>query len=156
MQTQVEEMYKDNKDKVTLVAHSMGGPVMLYFLNSVVSQEWKNVYINAFIPISGAWAGGNRGLITFVSQISVENNTYLKLFTSSYPTMSSTAWLLPNPKIWKKETLIVTLQRNYTSEDFDAMFTDMNSKEDYIRFEKSLSINKNYPSLTCQFTVSME
>jgi len=42
-----------------LVVHSMGGIVSLYFLNEVVSQQWKDRYINAWVTLSAAWSGGN-------------------------------------------------------------------------------------------------
>ena len=52
----VEQMYKENNNtKVTLVAHSLGGPVSLYFLTSIVTQEWKDTYIDSYIPLAGAW-----------------------------------------------------------------------------------------------------
>ena len=41
-------MYKENGNtKVTLVVHSMGGPVSLYFLTKVVNQQWKDTYIHS-------------------------------------------------------------------------------------------------------------
>ena len=54
----VEEMYKDNNmTPVTLVAHSMGEPVSLYFLNNIVNQTWKDNYIHAYVPVAAAWDG---------------------------------------------------------------------------------------------------
>ena len=45
----IEEMYAERSQKVTIVAHSMGGPVALYFLNEVVDQAWKDKHVNAFM-----------------------------------------------------------------------------------------------------------
>ena len=68
VQSLIERMYKDGGNaKVTIVAHSLGGPVSLYFLNNVVNQQWKDTYINAFIPIAGAWSGGNVALEAVIS-----------------------------------------------------------------------------------------
>ena len=51
-------MYEEGgEQQVTLVAHSMGEVVTLYFLTSVVTQEWKDRYINAFIPLCADWSG---------------------------------------------------------------------------------------------------
>lgn len=143
LQDLVEEMQAASNEKVTIVAHSMGGPVILYFLNRFVTQQWKDQYINAFIPLSGAWAGGNGGLLVFVSEISVENNTYLNY---SYKTMGSSAWLLPNPTVWKNEVLIVTADKEYSADKFKEMFTDINRTVDYERFRLPLSLNGKYPS----------
>ena len=52
-----EEMYNENNGTpVALIVHSMGGPMSLYFLNEVVTQEWKDKYIKVYIPLSGAFA----------------------------------------------------------------------------------------------------
>ena len=53
----VETMYQDSNERVTIIVHTMGGPVSLYFLTTVVSQKWKDQYIYAYIPLSPAYAG---------------------------------------------------------------------------------------------------
>ena len=53
----VETIYRENdKRKVSIVAHSMGAPLMLHFFteSGVVNQAWKNKYIGNFIPVTGA------------------------------------------------------------------------------------------------------
>ena len=146
LQKLVEETQQTNNgSKVTLVAHSVGAPVTLYFLNHFVTQDWKDKHINAFVPLSGAWAGGNDGLALFVSEISVLNNLYLRYFTSSYRTTSSGAWLLPNSYAWGNEALILTPNKNYSANDFNEMFSDIGREEDYERFSLALSLNADYP-----------
>ena len=67
----VEEMYAaNNMTRVTLVVHSMGGPVSLYFLNNIVSQIWKDTYIHAYIPVAAAWYGGVAALENVISGVS--------------------------------------------------------------------------------------
>ena len=59
----VETMYEQNNNtKVTLVVHSMGGPVSLYFLANMVNQQWKDQYIHSYVTLAGAWNGANSGL----------------------------------------------------------------------------------------------
>ena len=61
-------IYETNGNrKVTIVVHSMGGPVSLYFLTGIVSQEWKDTYIHSYVTLAGAWSGGNEFLATLVS-----------------------------------------------------------------------------------------
>ena len=58
-------MYSENGNhKVSIVAHSMGAPLMLHFFteSGVVDQAWKNQYIGNFIPVAGAWSGENKAL----------------------------------------------------------------------------------------------
>ena len=46
----VEDTYQDNNGtKVMLMGHSMGNPVLLYWLNNYVSLAWKDKYIRMFV-----------------------------------------------------------------------------------------------------------
>lgn len=63
----IEDTYeKNNESRVTLIAHSMGCPTMLYFLNSQ-TQAWKDKYINMFVTISGVWGGAAKTLRVMAS-----------------------------------------------------------------------------------------
>lgn len=42
---------------IILIAHSMGNPVSLYWLNNLVTQEWKDKYIKSFVSLAGVWGG---------------------------------------------------------------------------------------------------
>lgn len=42
--------------RVTLLAHSMGGPMTLLFLQRQ-SQEWKDKFIHKYITLSAPWGG---------------------------------------------------------------------------------------------------
>ena len=53
LKTLIEETYSINGNKkVTLISHSYGCTVTLYFL-SLQTQEWKNKYLKQWIPLSG-------------------------------------------------------------------------------------------------------
>lgn len=53
----IEETYEQNSnERVMMVAHSMGGPMSLYFLN-LQTQAWKDKYIKCLVSLSGAWGG---------------------------------------------------------------------------------------------------
>jgi len=68
VQSLIETMYNSSGgEKVPLVVHSMGGIVSLNFLNEVVSQQWKDMYINAWVTLSAAWSGGNGILELIIS-----------------------------------------------------------------------------------------
>lgn len=49
---------------VTLLAHSMGGPMTLLFLQKQ-TQAWKDKYISKFITLCGAWAGSVKAVKVF-------------------------------------------------------------------------------------------
>ena len=76
----------------------MGGIVSLYFLNEVVTQEWKDQYINAWVTLSGAWSGGVGGLRTVISDP----------FRVAYRTFEGLSWLLPKPYVWNTTVLVTS------------------------------------------------
>jgi len=49
---------------VTLLAHSMGGPMTLIMLQRQ-SQKWKDKYINSLITLSAVWAGSVKAVKVF-------------------------------------------------------------------------------------------
>lgn len=59
----VEETYEmNNQTRIMLVAHSMGNPVSLYWMNNYVTQEWKDKYIRYFVSLSPPWGGAIKPL----------------------------------------------------------------------------------------------
>ena len=152
----VEEMYQDNgQQKVTIVVHSMGGPVSLHFLTGYknVTQEWKDTHINAWITLSGAWSGGNSALQFLVSG----PNSLPSIFTFAHHfvdslllpivrTLQSGVWLLPRASVWGDTTLVSTPTQNYTANDYQQLFCDIGYDIGYEMYERVLSINPNFPA----------
>ena len=46
--------------------HSMGGPMMMYFLKHQ-SQQWKEVHIHSVISLAGAWGGSIKALKVYAA-----------------------------------------------------------------------------------------
>jgi len=132
-------MYKDNDNtSVTIVTHSMGSPVMLYFFTHVASQEWKNKYIKAFIPLSGVWKGSIITLTSIITGdpqgIPVQPLTVRHLQRSS----PSTYFLIPIPdnSTWNStDPVIVTPNKNYTVHDYPTLFNDMQYSIGYAQYK---------------------
>lgn len=58
----IEDTYKaNNNTPVIIVAHSMGGPMSVYFLN-LQSQAWKNMYVAKLVTLSGVWGGSMKAV----------------------------------------------------------------------------------------------
>lgn len=57
-----ETYYANNNTRVMLVAHSMGNPMTLYWLNNYVNQEWKDKFIRYFVSLSAVWGGAVKTL----------------------------------------------------------------------------------------------
>ena len=130
----IETMHNSSGEKVTVVIHSMGGIVSLYFLNEVVTQQWKDMYINAWVPLSGAWSGSNAILRTII---------FDRLL---FRTFESTVWVLPKPSIWGNTTLLTTPNRTYTANDYEAFFTDIGYPQGYQMYQGIVPINENFPA----------
>ena len=155
-------MYSENGNtKVTLVVHSMGGPVSLHFLTSgIIDQIWKDKYIGNYITLSGAWAGGNEALMFQISGLSVVNEKSDDLFSvinmvgawireslrSIIRSFQSTSVLLPHRFVWGDTVLVTTPTQTYTANDYQALFSDINYPEGYAKFQGVQDINKNWPT----------
>ncbi|OXU27331.1 hypothetical protein TSAR_007291 [Trichomalopsis sarcophagae] len=124
----VEETYiMNNNQPVTLVAHSMGGPMSLIFLQRQ-SQKWKDKYINSLITLAGAWGGSVKALKVFA--IGDDLGAYLlreSILKDQQITSPSLGWLLPSKLFWKEDEVLVQTQlRNYTFADMRQYLIDIN------------------------------
>ncbi|KAE8747732.1 hypothetical protein FOCC_FOCC005555 [Frankliniella occidentalis] len=124
----VEETYNMNgKKAVILIAHSMGGPMTLVFLQQQ-SQKWKDQYIRAFVTLSGAWGGSVKALKVFA--VGDDLGSYVlreSILREMQITSPSLSWLLPSPLFWKEsEVLVQTGNKNYTINNLKAFFDDIN------------------------------
>ena len=134
-------MYMENNNtKVTIVIHSMGGPVSLYFLNNIVSQEWKDMYIHSYVTLAGAWSGGNDIIKNLLSGpydesfiTALVGNERLR---SLYRTLPSFYLLLPRASVWNDTILVSTQTRNYTANDYQQLFADIGYPEGFTQFSE--------------------
>lgn len=115
----IEETYlMNNKQRVTLIAHSMGGPMCLIFFQRQ-SQSWKDKYINSMITLAGVWGGSVKALKVFA--IGDDLGAYLlrqSILKNQQITSPSLGWLLPSRLFWKEdEVLVETALKNYTFAD---------------------------------------
>lgn len=128
MKTLVESTYeKNNRQKVIFICHSMGSPLTLYFLNHQ-TQAWKDKYVRAFVTMAGVWGGTVRAMKVFSvgdnlgAWIISENSLRVEQRTSP-----SLMWLFPNERFWKSdEVLVETPTKNYTNQNYQEFFTDLN------------------------------
>ena len=156
-------MYRENGNrKVTIVAHSMGAAIMLHFLtqSGVVTQEWKDQFIGNFIPIAGAWSGGNLALQYKISGLSVLSrgpgdmlNFLFELqdfftdpLTPALRSFESIHFLLPRPSVWGNTVLVSTPARSYTASDYQQLFSDIGLTDGFAMYQGIENINRNFPS----------
>lgn len=125
MKTLVEETYENaDKQPVTFIVHSMGGPMSLVFLQQQ-AQSWKDKYIARIISLAGAWAGSAKAVKVFA--IGDDLGSYAlsgSVMRAEQITSPSLAWLLPSPHFWKEnEVLVSTPHKQYTMANLDEFFT---------------------------------
>jgi len=123
----IESTYAANGNiQVILLTHSMGSPMMLYFLLHQ-TQAWKDKYIRALTTLAGPWGGTVRALKVFAvgdnlgSWILSEKKLMWEQRSSP-----SLAWLMPQAGFWSEdEVLVQTAERNYTRKDYKEFFDDL-------------------------------
>ncbi|XP_072169440.1 lysosomal phospholipase A and acyltransferase-like [Diadema setosum] len=127
LQQLIEETYEVNgKQPVVLISHSLGCLYTLYFLNQQ-PESWKNRYIQAWVPISGPYAGTTKVMRVLTSGDNF--NEYVipsltaRLAQRTYP---STYLLLPNVDYWTPEEVIIsTPDANYTTRNYTRLLKDL-------------------------------
>lgn len=62
----IEETHRYSGQRVVLVAHSLGAPMMAYFLDHH-SQHWKDTHIEALVSMAGAWGGAVRAVQVYTA-----------------------------------------------------------------------------------------
>ncbi len=153
VQSLVEETYIENgNQKVTLVAHSMGGLVSHHFLTSYsgINQEWKDKYIHAWVPLSGAWSGGVQTLARVIYGGDFDNdllsyviNGFLVPILRTFP---SIPWLTPRESVFKNTVLISTPSTNYTAANLKQLFDKIGYKNGFqIYNHLTTVVTPNFP-----------
>ena len=124
----IEKMYNSYKSPVTIIVHSMGGPVSLYFLTEVVDQQWKDTYIKHYITLSAVWAGSVKSVQAIISGdnegIFFDRPVWGR---ASQRTFQTTTWLLPPAgDVWgKNNTIVFAPKGEYSAYDYDKLMNDV-------------------------------
>ena len=146
----MEDTYKANDNaKVVLIAHSMGAPTSLYFLTKVVTPQWKDTYLRAYITLSGVWHGAAKAVKAFISGdnegIVIDKDIWGRANSRSYP---STAWLMPMPSdTWSKDDIIAfTPAGNFSAWDYKEMFEAINYAQGYQMFNEVNKLTNALPA----------
>lgn len=108
---------------VTLIVHSMGGPMTLHFLQQQ-PKDWKVKYIARMVSLAGAWAGSAKAIKVFA--IGDDLGSFAlsgKVMRAQQISSPSLAWLMPSPLFWKGDEVMVRTQtRAYTFNQLEEFF----------------------------------
>ncbi|VDK68485.1 unnamed protein product [Litomosoides sigmodontis] len=138
----IEESYRScGHQKVIVIAHSMGNPLMLYFYNQIVTQEWKNKFIHSHISIAGAW-GGALQIIRLLASGYNMNHYRILLPPSSLREMqrsfTSSTFLFPSYNVWKEDEILATVDnKNYTLGNVKQFFEDIDYEVGWYQYRNT-------------------
>ncbi|KAM9377542.1 phosphatidylcholine-sterol acyltransferase [Pholidichthys leucotaenia] len=137
----VEEMHNQYQQPVYLLGHSMGCHYVLYFLNHL-SQAWKDKYIRGFISLGAPWGGavkvlrvlssGNNDGIPMISNIKIREEQRM---------VTTNPWMLPFESVWPKDHVFISTPTfNYTGQDYQRLFTDINYEDGWHMWEDTKNL----------------
>lgn len=143
--------YENGEERVILIAHSMGNPVLLYWLNNYVNLSWKDKFVRSFVSLAGVWGGAVKPVRLMASGDNLDIIVVQPLTARPYQrSASSTAWLMPSDRFWKSdEVLVSTPDRNYTVTDYEQFFKDLDHIDGYEMRQntKDLIVELNPPDV---------
>lgn len=140
----VEETYYQNGGtRVMFCAHSMGNPVLLYFLNNYVNYSWKEKFVQSFVSLAAVWGGAAKPVRLMTSGDNLDIIVVKPLTARPYQrSASSTAWLMPSDQFWDADEILVsTPERNYTVNDYEQLFEDLGFQDGWEMRKNTWSIN---------------
>ncbi|KAH8863505.1 Phosphatidylcholine-sterol acyltransferase [Schistosoma japonicum] len=156
----VEETYTNAHQRpVVLLGHSMGSLYTLNFLNKQTKQ-WKQKYIRSYISVSAPFGGAVKALIAIVTGdnfgIFYRSPLAFRKALRSFPSIIAN---LPDPRIWpSNDVLIATPLKNYTAQDYLALFKDIDFPLGYQVMQKALhefttlEYPKDVPEVYCVYS----
>lgn len=108
---------------VTYIVHSMGGRMLLYFLQNM-RQDWKDKYVKQAITVSVPFGGSVQAVVALTVGDTLDSkfleHKKMKKVQESFP---SIVWLMPSEYFWKStETLMIIRDKNYTISNIDEFF----------------------------------
>lgn len=137
----IETYNTNNNTQVIIIAHSMGNPIILYWLNNYLSKEQKDLYIRAFVSLAAPWGGAVKTLRLMASGDNIDVIVVKPLSARPYQRSAvSTAWLMPSDTFWSDNEILVSQpKQNYTVKDYKKFFQDISYTDGY---EMRLDVEK--------------
>jgi len=120
----------------------MGALVSHHFLTRYIGidQQWKDMYIHAWVTLSGAWSGGVKTLGQVVSGADLnlfptstaqQRQQQKMLLVPIMRTLESIPWILPRHEYYRNTVLVSTPSRNYTAAEYSDLFSRIGYTDGY-------------------------
>ncbi|KIH42838.1 hypothetical protein ANCDUO_27172, partial [Ancylostoma duodenale] len=114
----------------------MGNPMMLYFYNNIVNQDWKDKYIESHVSLAAPWGGAMQIVRLFASGY---NMNYYRVFlppSTLRPMLSVAVWN-------SSEVLASTDTKNYTLANVEEFFQDIKYPLGWDQYKVAAQMNGN-------------
>ncbi|XP_068241511.1 lysosomal phospholipase A and acyltransferase-like [Palaemon carinicauda] len=143
----IEETYQYSGHKVMLILHSMGAPMIRYFLKHQ-PQHWKNKHIETVVSLAGAWGGSVKAVKVFTAGdnlgIYVISAVKVRDEQRSAPSL---AFLLPSPELWGPDDhFIETDTMNVSTANLKDMFDALDLPDAYEMYLDTKDLINNAPA----------
>lgn len=132
LQTLIERVANTTKKRVALLAPSYGPQMMLGFLQ-LMTQQWKDTYLEWFVASSPVWSGSSTALYSMAAGLSLAPNSsgvIDRAFRDVEVHLPSLMWLCPEPgtdnyTYPSNLPLILTSTKNYSAFDLAKVLADV-------------------------------
>ena len=131
----IESIFTMNDNTpVTLITHSMGGPIILDYLQKSnekkyeIDDDWKSKYLHAYVPLSSPFGGAVSSLEGMISGDNFGLPLPADYFRNIQANCPSGLYLLPRlkPGLWTPdEVLVSTPSKNYTAGNLKSLYEDL-------------------------------
>lgn len=124
----IEKTVKRNERPVILVSHSFGSNVLLHWLHTFVSDEWRRHHIAGWYSINAPWGGSSKVPAAYARGDNVglplAPYSYLKPMEVTHP---SGMWMLPQKQVYGDQVVLRTPSKEYKASDWVELFKDLNN-----------------------------
>ncbi|XP_061450403.1 phosphatidylcholine-sterol acyltransferase isoform X2 [Rhineura floridana] len=140
----LEEMHDSYQQPVFLIGHSLGN---LYILDFLVRQPqaWKDQYVRGFISLGAPWGGAVKSIRLMVSG----DNQGIPVMSSIQlreEQRMNNPWMFPTNLAWPEtHVFISTPSYNYTYNDYQRFFTDVNFEDGWYMWDDIKDLLKGLP-----------
>lgn len=143
----------NDNQRVILVTHSMGSPMMLYFLSHYVDQAWKDKYIRCQISLSGVLGGTVRAVKVFALGDNLGSYLVQAMhFRTEQRASPSLAWLMPSSDLWDENEVLIQAQNiNITLKNFKQFYDLQGASDGYNMWQDTKHLLKGIPAPQIEF-----
>lgn len=123
---------------VILVSHSLGGLFVLQLLDRN-PPSWGRQFIKHFVALSAPWGGAVQEVHTLASGYTLGVPLVDPLLVRAQQRSSeSNLWLLPSPKVFDGQPLVVTSNATYTATDIEHFLNDIGFSEGILPYKSRI------------------